>query len=50
MMEKKLKVRLKLNKETLRFLEASELKQVDGGYPSIAGTCGTCPIAYCHLT
>ena len=54
-MEKKLRdlKKMKLNRETLRFLETSELQEVNGAV-SIGGSCGTCnyygTAACCHLT
>ncbi|HEY3566371.1 MAG TPA: hypothetical protein VGP73_00460 [Thermoanaerobaculia bacterium] len=34
--------KMKLNRETLRFLESSELRRVEGGV-SVIGTCNSCP-------
>lgn len=53
-MEKKLRdlKKMKLNRETLRFLEASELRKVEGA--SIGDSCNTCAhygtAVCCHLT
>jgi hypothetical protein len=48
-MKKQLKTRkMTLNKETLRLLEETRLREAEGGATQLRTECGSCPASACH--